>query len=225
MAARKRGRLRGTGLKQLERWSHWQAMRGGQNQRVPASSWWRESSGARAQWQQNAISAAQTENDSPTWTCGPSFRDGSPGTWRCRANQQTHSIPWAALAAGWLAHRPGGLWQTLDAGQSWSVFGIDALALLGASDAWIDPNNWTMFGWPRGTASERRHLQHRHLKRGTVEQLGRRCRLGLRRRTNNAFMSSRAHPPKTDTSGWGRFGAVRHRGRWGRLCCKALVLR
>ena len=43
-------RLRGTGLKQLERWSHWQAMRGGQTQRVPASSWWQESAEARAQW-------------------------------------------------------------------------------------------------------------------------------------------------------------------------------
>ena len=42
----------------------------------------------------------------------------------------------------WLACAPsGGLWQTHDAGESWSVFGIDALAPLGASDAWIDPNN------------------------------------------------------------------------------------
>ncbi|HCC65143.1 MAG TPA: hypothetical protein DEP62_07995, partial [Flavobacteriales bacterium] len=31
-------RLRGTGLKQLERWSHWQAIRGGQTQRIPAAS-------------------------------------------------------------------------------------------------------------------------------------------------------------------------------------------
>ena len=38
-------RLRGTGLKQLERWTHWQAMRGGQAERVPAAAWWLESSG------------------------------------------------------------------------------------------------------------------------------------------------------------------------------------
>ena len=133
--------LRGTGLKQLERWSHWQAMRGGQTQRVPASSWWQESSDARAQWQQNAISAAQTENDSPTWTyVGPVSETAVPV--HGGAGRINKLIPFPGQPGRWLACAPsGGLWQTLDAGQSWSVFGIDALAPLGASDAWIDPNN------------------------------------------------------------------------------------
>ena len=134
-------RLRGTGLKQLERWSHWQAMRGGQTQRVPASSWWFESSEARAQWQQKAISTAQTENDSPTWRyVGPVSETAVPV--HGGAGRINKLIPFPGQPDRWLACAPsGGLWQTLDAGQSWSVFGIDALAPLGASDAWIDPNN------------------------------------------------------------------------------------
>ena len=134
-------RLRGTGLKQLERWSHWQAMRGGQTQRVPASSWWFESSEARAQWQQKAISTAQTENDSPTWSyVGPVSETAVPV--HGGAGRINKLIPFPGQPDRWLACAPsGGLWQTLDAGQSWSVFGIDALAPLGASDAWIDPNN------------------------------------------------------------------------------------
>ena len=134
-------RLRGTGLKQLERWSHWQAMRGGQTQRVPASSWWKESSEARSQWQQKAISASQTENESPTWTyVGPVSETAVPV--HGGAGRINKLIAFPGQPDRWLACAPsGGLWQTLDAGQSWSVFGIDALAPLGASDAWIDPNN------------------------------------------------------------------------------------
>ncbi|MGB2157597.1 MAG: hypothetical protein ACPHX0_03930 [Flavobacteriales bacterium] len=125
-------RLRGTGLKQLERWSHWQAMRGGQTQRVPASSWWQESADARAQGPQN---------DAPTWTyVGPVSETAVPV--HGGAGRINKLIPFPGQPDRWLACAPsGGLWQTTDGGQSWSVFGMDALAALGASDAWIDPND------------------------------------------------------------------------------------
>lgn len=125
-------RLRGTGLKQLERWSHWQGMRGGRTRRVPASSWWQASAEARAQWQQN---------DSPTWTYTGPVSDTSVPV-HGGAGRINKLIPFPGQPQRWLACAPsGGLWQTMDGGQSWSVFGIDALAPLGASDAWIDPDN------------------------------------------------------------------------------------
>ena len=125
-------RLRGTGLKQLERWVHWQAMRGGQTQRVPASSWWQESAEARTQWSQN---------EAPTWTyMGPVSESAVPV--HGGAGRINKLIPFPGQPNRWLACAPsGGLWQTTDGGQSWSVFGMDALAPLGASDAWIDPND------------------------------------------------------------------------------------
>ena len=125
-------RLRGTGLKQLERWSHWQAMRGGRTRRVPGPSWWQASAEARAQWQQN---------DSPTWTYMGPVSDTSVPV-HGGAGRINKLIPFPGQPQRWLACAPsGGLWQTMDGGQSWSVFGIDALAPLGASDAWIDPDN------------------------------------------------------------------------------------
>ena len=124
-------RLRGTGLKQLERWSHWQAIRGGQTQRVPAASWWLEGAEARAQLQQSAS----------TWSyIGPVSETSVPV--HGGAGRINKIIPFPGQPERWLACAPsGGLWQTHDAGESWSVFGIDALAPLGASDAWIDPDN------------------------------------------------------------------------------------
>ena len=124
-------RLRGTGLKQLERWSHWQATRGGQTHRVPAASWWLESSEARAQLQQSAS----------TWSyIGPVSETAVPV--HGGAGRINKIVPFPGQPDRWLACAPsGGLWQTHDAGESWSVFGIDALAPLGASDAWIDPDN------------------------------------------------------------------------------------
>ena len=123
--------LRGTGLKQLERWSHWQAIRGGQTQRVPAASWWLEGAEARAQLQQSAS----------TWSyIGPVSEISVPV--HGGAGRINKIIPFPGQPERWLACAPsGGLWQTHDAGESWSVFGIDALAPLGASDAWIDPDN------------------------------------------------------------------------------------
>ncbi|MDG1675230.1 MAG: hypothetical protein P8H88_07270, partial [Flavobacteriales bacterium] len=42
----------------------------------------------------------------------------------------------------WLVCAPsGGLWQSLDAGTTWEVLGVDALSPLGATDVWMDPDN------------------------------------------------------------------------------------
>ena len=182
--------------------------------------------GRRAQWQQNAISAAQTENESPTWTyVGPVSRRQS----RCMAvpdesTNSSHSL--GSPAVGWPARR-----QAV-CGRRWMQ---DNLGLCLASMHWprwaqathgLTPTTWTMFGWPRGTATAATPTASAFWKRGMVEQLGRRCRLGLRRRTNNAFMSFVPTPPKTDISGWGEiWGCSPQRTVGGRLCCKALVLR
>lgn len=134
-------RLRGTGLKQLERWTHWQAMRGGQAERVPAAAWWLESSGARTRLQSNANTFGLADTDGPTWTyIGPVSETSVPV--HGGAGRINKIIPFPGQPDRWLACAPsGGLWQTHDAGLTWSVFGIDAVAPLGASDAWIDPNN------------------------------------------------------------------------------------
>ena len=134
-------RLRGTGLKQLERWSHWQAMRGGQAQRVSPASWWLESAEARARLQQGASTATQAQYDVQSWSyIGPVSETSVPV--HGGAGRINKIVPFPGQPDRWLACAPsGGLWQTHDAGESWAVFGIDALAPLGASDAWIDPNN------------------------------------------------------------------------------------
>ena len=42
----------------------------------------------------------------------------------------------------WYACTPaGGLWHSQDAGEHWSVLGVDVLAPLGVTDVWIDPTN------------------------------------------------------------------------------------
>ena len=45
-------------------------------------------------------------------------------------------------AEHWYACAPsGGLWETWNAGLNWSVVGVDALAPLGVTDVWKDPQN------------------------------------------------------------------------------------
>ena len=148
---------------------------------------------------------------------------------RCMAVQvastnSSHSL--GSPAAGWPARR-----QAV-CGRRWMQ---DNLGLCLASMHWprwaqathgLTPTTWTMFGWPRGTATAATPTASAFWKRGMAEQPGRRCRLGLRRRTNNAFMFFVPTPLKTDTSGWGEiWGCSPQRTVGGRLCCKALVLR
>ena len=218
--------LRGTGLKQLERWSHWQAMRGGQTHRVPASSWWQESSGARTQWQQNIISAAQTENNSPTWTyVGPVSETAVPV--HGGAGRINKLIPFPGQPGRWLACAPsGGLWQTLDAGHSWSVFGIDALAPLGASDAWIDPNNldhvWLATGDSNGGDTYSIGILETWDGGTTWTPLS----LGLAAENQQRLHVLRAHPSEDGHYGWGEIWCCSpQRTAGGRLCCRALVPR
>ena len=123
-------RLRGTGLKQLDRWSHWQAKRGGQTQRVPASSWWQESAEARLNGHKMMRQRGYV---------GPV----SGLRFQCMAalgasTNSSHFLD--SLTVGWRAPLQAACGKRR-MGQSWSVFGIDALAPLGASDAWIDPND------------------------------------------------------------------------------------
>ena len=125
---------RSCGVKPFERWTWWMQEHGGLNKAPRPESWWEASEAWRSS---RAQSAAQAANGLPWSFVGP--RDvpihGGAGRINRLVLDPSDSDHWYACAPS------GGLWHSLDAGEQWEVMGIDALAPLGATDVWIDPND------------------------------------------------------------------------------------
>ena len=122
---------RSCGEKPFERWAWWMQERGGLEQAPDPFGWWE----AAEDWR-NA--ASQPASFPAVWSyLGPEaipVHGGAGRVNRIRIDPNN--------ANRWLACAPaGGLWQSLDAGETWSVMGVDVLSPLGATDVWMDPED------------------------------------------------------------------------------------
>ncbi|MGB1577578.1 MAG: hypothetical protein ACPG9S_06140, partial [Flavobacteriales bacterium] len=111
---------RSCGEKPFERWAWWMQERGGLEHAPDPFDWWE----AAEEWRN---SASQTASSPAIWSyLGPESIPVHGGAGRVNRiridpNDETR----------WLACAPsGGLWQSLDAGESWSVLGVDVLSPL-----------------------------------------------------------------------------------------------
>ena len=123
---------RSCGEKPFRRWAWWMEERGAVSSEIPPTAWWEQTANRRSTLVLNNVATSQ----SPWRYIGPVGNDDVPvhgGAGRINALEVLESHPdtwWACAPAG-------GLWRSENAGESWSVFGIDALAPLGASDVWL----------------------------------------------------------------------------------------
>lgn len=126
---------RSCGAKPFQRWSWWMQTRGGLNAVPNPESWWT----ASKLWRNQLSSSNSTSNSSvESWTyVGPEGIPVHGGAGRINRIKVDPSNPdhWYACAPS------GGLWHSMDAGNSWEVLGADVLAPLGATDVWVDPGD------------------------------------------------------------------------------------
>ena len=127
---------RSCGEKPFRRWAWWMEERGAASTEIPPTAWWEQTASRRSTLVLNNAATSQA-----VWRyIGPVEDDDVPvhgGAGRINALEVLEGLPdtwWACAPAG-------GLWRSENAGESWSVFGIDALAPLGASDVWVNPDN------------------------------------------------------------------------------------
>ena len=125
---------RSCGEKAFERWSWWASERGGLHAMPDKASWWAATAPVRT----SMASAAMLSTDTLEWSyLAPESVPTHGGAGRInRVRVDPHD------AQHWYACAPsGGLWHSMNEGQTWEVFGIDVLSPLGVTDVWVDPNN------------------------------------------------------------------------------------
>lgn len=125
---------RSCGVKPFERWAWWMQERGGLQSKPRPESWWNASEA----WRIQANTWSSLASDIPEWTyvgpVGIPVHGGAGRINRLRVNPDNPQH--------WLACAPsGGLWHSLDSGETWEVLGVDALGPLGATDVWVDPSD------------------------------------------------------------------------------------
>lgn len=120
---------RSVGVKPFQRWMWWAEKHLDQGVKPRPASWWEATESRRLLHAQPKMLSTET------WqSVGPVDVPIHGGAGRINRLAQSGNS-WYACAPS------GGLWRSQDEGLTWDVLGVDALAPIGVTDAWVDPQN------------------------------------------------------------------------------------